>query len=109
MHHASPHEWPKLNSRHLIALAWLLLAAQLFAQLHGLEHLEDKDHDGHSEAACHLCILSSSLDHGSVDTFVISNTWRQVARLVIADTANVTPRLLTSYQGRAPPTFSSTV
>ena len=107
MYPATPYKWSTLNSRCSIALALLLLAAHLFSLLHGLEHLEDSDHDGHNAAACHLCILSSSLDHGSVDTFVFPNSRPQAAWLAIVDAENFTPRLLTSYQGRAPPTHSS--
>jgi hypothetical protein len=107
VYQATSHKSSILKSRHPIALALLLLTAQLFSQLHGLEHLQDRDHDGHNEAACHLCILGSGLDHGRVDTFVISNSRPQFTWLPLAEAENFTPKLLTSYQGRAPPIPSS--
>ena len=101
------HKLSTLKSRHFIALAWLLLATQLFSQLHGLEHLEDTDHDGHSEEVCQLCILSSVLDHGSIDTSVIPGARFEAARLPNTFCTTFTPKLLTTYQGRAPPLSSS--
>jgi hypothetical protein len=103
----TPHRPPPLKSLRFIALAWLLLVAQLFSQLHGLEHLEDAEYDEHSKEVCQLCILSSSLDHGSIDTVVISGAQVQVARLPNLCRNNFTSRLLTAYQGRAPPSPSS--
>ena len=103
----TPHKLLTLKSRHSITLAWLLLAVQLFSQLHGLEHLEDADRDGHNEEVCQLCILSSGLDHASIDTVIVADDQHQEARLPRVDCKNFTPKLLTSYQGRAPPSSSS--
>jgi hypothetical protein len=102
-----PRKLSTRSSRHFIALAWLLLVAQLFSQLHGLEHLEDGDHDEHSTEICQLCILSASLDHGSIDSVVISGVRFQAARLPNVGCTKSTSRLLTAYQGRAPPEPSS--
>jgi hypothetical protein len=88
-------------------LAWLLLVAQLFSQLHGLEHLEDPEYDEHSKEVCPLCILSSNLDHGSIDTVVVSGAQFHATRLPNLCSNNFTSRLLTAYQGRAPPSPSS--
>ena len=95
------------GGRHFIALAWLLLVAQLFSQLHGLEHLEDAEHDEHSKEICQLCILGSNLDHGSIDTVVVSGARFHATRLPDLCCNNFTSRLLTAYQGRAPPPASS--
>jgi len=103
----APHQQPTLKSLRFIALAWLLLAAQLFSQLHGLEHLEESGQDGHKEEVCQLCILGSSLDHGSIETLGISASRLKAARLADVGCKNFTPELLTSYQGRAPPSPSS--
>ncbi|MCB0256183.1 MAG: hypothetical protein KDI55_20875 [Anaerolineae bacterium] len=103
----TPHKLLTLTSRHFIALAWLLLAAQLFSQLHGLEHLQDADHDGHSEKACQLCMLSAGLDHGRLDTFVVSGNRPQASWLPNVGFNSFTPKLLTTYLGRAPPSTSS--
>jgi hypothetical protein len=96
-----------LKSRYFIVLAWLLLAAQLCSQLHMLEHLEHADHDEHSNEVCQLCILGTDLDHGGTDTVVISAARLQAAWLSNVSFKNFTPILLASYQGRAPPSFSS--
>jgi hypothetical protein len=103
----APHKPSTFKSRHFIALAWLLLAAQLFSQLHGLEHLEDAEHDDHDEEVCQTCVLSSGLDHVSIDTIVVSGARLHAARLPCAGRKDFTPEPLTSYQGRAPPLSSS--
>jgi hypothetical protein len=85
----------------------LLLAAQLFSQLHGLEHLGDADRDENSNDVCQLCILSSGLDHGSFDTFVFSGTRPQASWLPNVGFNSFIQKPLTNYQGRAPPPPSS--
>jgi hypothetical protein len=96
-----------LKSRYFIVLAWLLLAAQLCSQLHVLEHLEHADHDEHSNEVCQLCILGADLHHGGIDTVVTSSAPLQAAWLSNVGCKNFASTLLTSYQGRAPPSFSS--
>ncbi len=103
----TPHRLPPLKSLLFIALAWLLPVAQLFSQLHGLQHLEDADHDAHSNKVCQLCILSSGLDHGKIDTVAISNARFQAPQLSVFCCKSITPTLLTTYQSRAPPSSSS--
>ena len=98
---------PILKSRHFIALAWILLSAQLFSQLHGLEHLKDIDHDGHSKEYCQLCILSAGLDHGGIDQVVTPSTRLRAPQVLIACCNSITPAVLPTYQGRAPPLTSS--
>jgi hypothetical protein len=103
----TPHKLPTLKIRHFIVLAWLLLAAQLFSQLHGLEHLEETDHHEHSKEVCQLCILSSGLEHGNIDTVVISSARLQAPQLPTGCWKSITPTLLPTYQSRAPPSSSS--
>jgi hypothetical protein len=104
-----PHKLPTLKSRHFILLAWMLLTAQLSSQLHLLEHLEHADHDEHGQEVCQLCILGADLGHGSIDTVVTSSAPLQTAWLSNVTCNNFTPALLTSYQGRAPPSLSSII
>ncbi len=108
MHQAvPPHKRSTLKSRHFIAVAWLLIAAQLLSVLHGLEHLEGADHDEHSEEVCQLCILSAGLDYGGIDTFVEPGARLRAVWHPLICGKNFTPELLTSYQGRAPPLSAS--
>ena len=95
------------SRRHFILLAWLVLAAQLFSQLHAIEHLEDDDHDEHSEEVCQLCILSAGLENGIVDTFTFSHAHSEVAQLAHVSRDIFIPKSVASYQSRAPPFLSS--
>jgi hypothetical protein len=90
-------------------LAWLVLAAQLFSQLHAIEHLEDADHGEHSEEACQLCILSANLDNASDNTRTFPHAQSQTAQLAHVQRVNPTPKFVAAYQSRAPPLLSSIV
>jgi hypothetical protein len=98
-----------LRSRHLkgrdfILLAWLLLAAQVFSQLHGVEHLDDAVQD---QEACPLCILVSGLDAGSVVATGMSGIGLQASEPPAARRKVFVPVPAVFYQGRAPPFPSS--
>jgi hypothetical protein len=101
-HRQSPKKRP-----HVFVLVWLLLAAQLFSQLHAIGHLDDAAHDGHSEGVCLVCVLSSGLDSDSVVQLAWSDRRFESPQLAHVRCRNVTPKRLTTYQGRAPPLPSS--
>lgn len=92
---------------HLIALAGLLLAAQLLWQLHGLSHL---DHDEQGDEVCALCIVGTNLDASSLDALPLALIHHRPTPLPTPPSHSAPAgQALTAYQGRAPPVFSSIV
>jgi hypothetical protein len=71
-----------LPPRRILVFALLLTAAQLFAQLHALEHLDDLHDDQHADETCALCILSTGLDAGNTATLAASDDNRPSSALV---------------------------
>ena len=90
-----------------VLLAWLVLAAQLFSQLHAIEHLDHADHDEHSEEVCQLCILGADLDNGGHNTVTFAYALSRAAQLTYTHRANSIPNPVAPYQSRAPPLLSS--
>ena len=85
------------------ALAWLLLFAQLFSQLHALEHLDSDEHDEHAQEVCHICIQSTGLDLVCVDTTIASAIRFKTPRPTDIGYWGVAPEFAAAYLGRAPP------
>jgi hypothetical protein len=88
--------------------ALLLTVAQLFAQLHALEHLDDLHDDQYADETCALCILSAGLDAGDSATLAASNDNHSSSALAENSYPFVAAIPFIAFTGRAPPVFSST-
>jgi hypothetical protein len=86
------------------AVALLLAIAQLFAQLHSLEHIDESDGDGHSELSCNICILSADLENTAPPEHLTLATYFQTSVTFVHDSTS--PLFLSPNRGfdaRAPP------
>jgi hypothetical protein len=97
-----------LPPRRILVFALLLTVAQLFAQLHALEHLNDLDEGQYADEACALCILSAGLDAVDSATLATSDDNRPSSALVENSLPFVAAYSFIAFTGRAPPVFSST-
>lgn len=99
-----------LTTRHFgrtLLLAWLLMFAQLFVQIHSLGHLDDQGGDGQDEDICQLCLLGSNLHAGgAVDTAPFIGTTHSVEAPVTRRIPPLPCQLLFAFSVRAPPLAS---
>ena len=91
--------------RWLYATVALLLAiAQLFAQLHSLEHIDESDSGSHSKLSCNICILSADLESTAPSENLTLATYFQTSVTFVHDSP---PPLFLSpnhgFDARAPP------
>ena len=104
---ANPSSLPARDRQRHALLACLLFAAQLFSQLHVLQHLEYLDHDEAQNEICVLCILGAATDHASVDSTALPVGLTGSPQLAYLGHEGSIPRSPIGYRGRAPPPTSS--
>jgi hypothetical protein len=96
-----------LPHRQTLVLALLLLTAQLFAQLHALEHLNALHDSQHADEVCPLCILGSDLH--AFDAEAIDCTLENHKRSESVKNGYLFFAIFPfiAFIGRAPPGFSA--
>lgn len=105
------HAFLKMNQQQwrTLMLAIVLFFVQVFSQLHGLEHLDDSDHDGQSEELCVLCILASGLDSGYLPNIAANNYSNQPVENSENTYSFVADFVFNAFAVRAPPFNTSIV
>ncbi len=86
------------------SVALLLAIAQLFAQLHSLEHIDKNDSGSHSKLSCSICILSAGLESNAPSESLTLATYFQSSVAFVHD-SNPTLFLSPNYgfDARGPP------